>query len=54
MIIVLENDITGLQEKFGDEKIYKDHALLAELQEELRAKQHELGLLYQAYEARAG
>jgi ATP-binding cassette subfamily F protein 3 len=54
MIIVFEDEITGLQEKFGDEKIYKDHTLLAELQEELRAKQHELTLLYRAYEARAG
>jgi ATP-binding cassette subfamily F protein 3 len=52
-IIVFENDITSLQEKFGNDKIYKNHTLLAELQGELRAKQNELGLLYRAYEARA-
>ena len=39
MIIVLGDDITNPQKTFGDEKIYKDYALLTPLQEELHAKQ---------------
>ncbi|HEG42630.1 MAG TPA: ABC transporter ATP-binding protein [Phycisphaerales bacterium] len=51
-IMLLEEEIDGLQVGFGDEAIYKQPELLAELRDEIEEKQAELALLYRAYEIR--
>lgn len=53
-IIEIEDQIADLREKFGDETIYKDPAILTQTQQKFDAKQAELGLLYRAYELREG
>jgi ATP-binding cassette subfamily F protein 3 len=52
MIIEFEDDIMAMQERFGDEAIYKDPVKYAELNEEMAAAKEELELLYRAYELR--
>jgi ATP-binding cassette subfamily F protein 3 len=54
MITELENELVQIRERFGDENIYKNPSLFAELQQEYNSKTTELDLLYQAYEHRAG
>jgi len=51
-IIELEEKTSALQERFGDEAVYKQQKLLAKLQEEFDAGLQELELLYRAYELR--
>ena len=51
-ITEIEGKILRMQERFGDENIYKTPALLSQLREDLMGKQNELNLLYQAYEFR--
>ena len=53
MIMQAEEDIAKMQDKFGDESVYKDHKLLEELHAAVENKKNELNLLYQAYEFRA-
>jgi ATP-binding cassette subfamily F protein 3 len=45
-----EVKIKGLHESFGDEKIYKDYKLLAQVQGQVKEKEQYLELLYRAYE----
>ena len=45
-----EANIKELHESFGDEKVYKDYKLLAQLQAQLKDKEHYLELLYRVYE----
>lgn len=52
-IISTEQKIAALQEQFGDEKIYKDHTLLAELHKKFDDKKAYLDLLYRAYELKS-
>jgi ATP-binding cassette subfamily F protein 3 len=54
LIIELEQELTGMKERFGDEMIYKNPERLTELQRSFDAKTAELELLYRAYERRAG
>lgn len=54
LIIELEQELSGMKERFGDEMIYKNPQQLAELQRSFDAKTAELELLYRAYERRAG
>ncbi len=54
LIIELEQELAGMKERFGDEMIYKNPQMLAELQQSYDAKTAELDLLYRAYERRAG
>lgn len=50
MIMQFEEDIMALQERFGDENIYKDPQKYADLNKEIAAAKEELDLLYRAYE----
>jgi len=50
----IEQELVGIRERFGDETIYKNPELLAELQKTFDAKTTELDLLYKAYERRTG
>jgi len=52
-IMLLEEEIDGLQVGFGNEAIYKQPELLAGLRDEIEEKQGELALLYRAYEIRS-
>ena len=52
MIMETEEAIETLQAKFGDEDVYKDHKLTAEIQQEIENHKNELQLLYRAYELR--
>ncbi|MBN1456942.1 MAG: hypothetical protein JW912_03730, partial [Sedimentisphaerales bacterium] len=52
LIIELEEKISDLRERFGDEAVYKQQELLAKLQKEFDDTQKELILLYKAYELR--
>ena len=54
MITVLEEKLTHLRERFGDENNYRLPERLAALQSEYDLATRELDLLYQAYERRAG
>ena len=45
-----EVKIKGLHESFGDEKVYKDYKLLAQVQGQVKEKEQYLELLYRAYE----
>ena len=54
LIIELEQELAGMEERFGDEMIYKNPQHLAELRRSFDAKTAELELLYRAYECRAG
>jgi ATP-binding cassette subfamily F protein 3 len=54
LIIELERELARMKERFGDEMIYKNPQVLAELQLSFDAKTAELDLLYRAYERRAG
>jgi ATP-binding cassette subfamily F protein 3 len=45
-----EATIKKLHESFGDEKIYKDYKLLAEVQSQVKEKEQYVELLYRAYE----
>ena len=53
-ILGLEELLTRLQEEFGDEKTYKNPALLAQLRAKFDDTQAELDLLYQVYGFRNG
>jgi hypothetical protein len=53
-IIETERQIAAIPQQFGDEKIYKEPALLARLKGEYEQKQQSLELLYRAYELRSG
>ena len=52
-IMLLEDEIGGLQDGFGDETIYKQPQLLAELRDKIEEKQAQLALMYRAYESRS-
>lgn len=45
-----ETKIKGLYESFGDERIYKDYKLLAQVHGQVKEKEQYLELLYRAYE----
>jgi len=45
-----EAKIKGLHESFGDEKVYKNYKLLAQVQSQVKEKEQYLELLYRAYE----
>jgi ATP-binding cassette subfamily F protein 3 len=45
-----EAEIKELHESFGDEKVYKDYKLLAQVQGQAKEKEQYLELLYRAYE----
>jgi ATP-binding cassette subfamily F protein 3 len=45
-----EAKIKGLHESFGDEKVYKDYKMLAQVQSQVKEKEQYLELLYRAYE----
>ncbi len=45
-----ETKIKALYESFGDEKVYKDYKLLAQIQDQLKEKEQYLELLYRGYE----
>jgi hypothetical protein len=45
-----EAKIKGLHESFGDEKVYKDYKMLAQVQNQVKEKEQYLELLYRAYE----
>ncbi|MGD0078203.1 MAG: ribosomal protection-like ABC-F family protein [Sedimentisphaerales bacterium] len=45
-----EAKIKGLYESFGDEKVYKDYKMLAQVHEQVKEKEQYLELLYRAYE----
>jgi hypothetical protein len=45
-----EAKIKGLHESFGNEKVYKDYKLLAQVQAQVKEKEQYLELLYRAYE----
>ncbi|MCX5635493.1 MAG: ATP-binding cassette domain-containing protein, partial [Planctomycetota bacterium] len=45
-----EATIKKLHESFGDEKVYKDYKLLAQVQGQVKEKEQYLELLYRAYE----
>ena len=47
-----ELEIEMMQEKFGDESVYKDPAKLSKLQNDFEAKEQYLDLLYRAYDWR--
>jgi hypothetical protein len=47
-----EEEIEEMQQRFGDESVYKDGRKVAELQTQLAAKKAERDLLYRAYEWR--
>jgi ATP-binding cassette subfamily F protein 3 len=51
-IIELEEQVSQMHERFGDEEIYKDPAKLKELKSEFHSKRVELDILYRAYEHR--
>ena len=51
-IMVLEEEITELRERFGNEEVYKNPSVLVELNTVFDDKQSELALLYRAYELR--
>lgn len=51
-IMELEDKISALHQRFGEEEIYKDPSKLKELQTEFDAKRAELDILYRAYELR--
>jgi ATP-binding cassette, subfamily F, member 3 len=51
-IMIHEDEITHLKERFGDEVVYKNPHLLKTLHQEYDAKTEELELLYRAYERR--
>jgi len=48
----LEEKISALHERFGDEEIYKDPTKLEKLKADFDAKRAELDILYRAYELR--
>jgi ATP-binding cassette subfamily F protein 3 len=54
LIMELEQELADMKERFGDELTYKNPRQLSELQQSYEAKTAELGLLYRAYERRAG
>ncbi len=54
MILVLEQKVDEMKERFGDAEVYKNPELLAELQRNFDENNAELDLLYRAYERRAG
>ena len=45
-----EATIKKLHESFGDEKVYKDYKMLAQVQNQVKEKEQYLELLYRAYE----
>jgi ATP-binding cassette, subfamily F, member 3 len=45
-----EAKIRGLHKSFGDEKVYKDYKMLAQVQGQVKEKEQYLELLYRAYE----
>ena len=45
-----EAKIKELHESFGDEKVYKDYKMLAQVQSQVKEKEQYLELLYRAYE----
>jgi len=47
-----EAEIKELYESFGDEKVYKDYKLLAQVQSQVKEKEEYLELLYRVYEMR--
>jgi ATP-binding cassette subfamily F protein 3 len=51
-IMELEENISAMHQRFGDEKIYKDPVKLKELQADFDKKRSELDTLYRAYEHR--
>lgn len=51
-IIEIEAQVSQMQERFGDQEIYQNVELLAELKKRFEEKKQELTLLYQAYESR--
>jgi ATP-binding cassette subfamily F protein 3 len=53
MIMDLEDQLTHMWERFGEEALYKNPDKLAELQSEYDHQTTELNLLYRAYERRA-
>ena len=54
LIIELEQELSGMKERFGDEMVYKNPEQLTELKQSYDLKTAELELLYRAYERRAG
>jgi hypothetical protein len=52
MIMEIEDELAELKERFGEEAVYKNPGLLAELQKDYDMKTSELDLLYRAYERR--
>lgn len=54
MITALEQELETMKQRFGDAEVYRNPESLAELQRSFDAKTAELGLLYRAYERRAG
>ena len=45
-----EAKIRELHESFGDEKVYKDYKLLAQVQDQVKEKEQYRELLYRAYD----
>jgi ATP-binding cassette subfamily F protein 3 len=54
MIGEQEQTIDQMQHAFGDEKTYRNHQLLTQLQSDFDAEKQRLALLYEAWEYRAG
>lgn len=52
-IMALEESLTEMKERFGDEAVYKDPNRLSQLQQDFDQSTAELELLYRAYERRA-
>ncbi len=52
MIMEIEEELSELKERFGDEAVYKNPELLAGLRERYDGKTRELDLLYRAYDRR--
>jgi len=52
MIMEIEDELVDLKERFGEEAVYKNPGLLAELQKDYDMKTSELDLLYRVYERR--
>jgi len=50
MIMELEEEIPEMEAGFAEERIYKDHKLSAELQEQVNSAKERLDLLYEVYE----
>ena len=54
MIMELEEEIPEMEAGFTEERVYKDHKLLAELNEKVNSAKERLDLLYEVYEYKSG